>query len=106
MSASAKDILLEEYHKLVPTCTLEERGHRIRFYTPSPHVKALVDTIFVAEPETIDWISHFDPEDIFYYRKDKGVCSITIDGRDTRNFRDTLGSGVCFGAFLEDVIDY
>jgi hypothetical protein len=49
----------------VPTCTLEERGHRIRFYTPSPHVKALVDTIFVAEPETIDWISHFDPEDIF-----------------------------------------
>ena len=65
MSASAKDISLEEYHKLVPTCTLEERGHRIRFYTPSPHVKALVDTIFVAEPETIDWISHFDPEDIY-----------------------------------------
>ena len=65
MSASSKDISLEEYHKLVPTCTLEERGHRIRFYTPSPHVKALVDTIFVAEPETIDWISHFDPEDIF-----------------------------------------
>lgn len=28
-------------------------------------MKALVDTIFVAEPETIDWISHFDPEDIF-----------------------------------------
>ena len=65
MIASAKDISLEEYHKLVPTCTLEERGHRIRFYTPSPHVKALVDTIFVAEPETIDWISNFDPKDTF-----------------------------------------
>lgn len=46
------------------------------------------------------------PEETFYYREDKGACSITIDGNDTHKFRDTLGSGVCFSEFLEDIIAY
>lgn len=50
--------------------------------------------------------NYLDPSDVFYYRKDKGLCSITIDGNDTHKFRDKLGSGVCFSEFLEDIIVY
>lgn len=46
------------------------------------------------------------PEEMFYYRRDKGLCSITIDGNDIHNFKDKLGSGVCFSEFLEDIIVY
>ena len=59
------DVALEVYQNLVPTCTLEQQGHKIKFYTPNANVKALVETIFVVEPETIAWISSFEPGEIF-----------------------------------------
>lgn len=46
------------------------------------------------------------PNEIFKYRKDKGLYSIKIDGNDIDEFRDELGSGVCFGQYLKDTIDY
>ena len=56
---------LADYERMVPTCTLEKDGYSIKFHTPTEHVKALVDTIFVQEPETIDWISTFVSGNIF-----------------------------------------
>lgn len=50
--------------------------------------------------------NYLHPEEKFYYRKDRSSSSITIDGNDTHKFRDTLGSGVCFSEFLEDIIAY
>ena len=58
-------ITLADYERMIPTCTLERDGNTIKFHTPTEHVKALVDTIFVQEPETIDWISTFVPRNVF-----------------------------------------
>jgi FkbM family methyltransferase len=59
------NLSLAEYERMVPTCKLEKDGHAITFYTPTEHVKALVDTIFVQEPETIEWVSEFKPGEVF-----------------------------------------
>jgi len=46
------------------------------------------------------------PNEIFKYRKDKGLYSIKIDGNDINEFRDELGIGMCFREYLKDIIDY
>ncbi|WP_028857504.1 hypothetical protein [Psychrilyobacter atlanticus] len=46
------------------------------------------------------------PNEKFKYREDKGLYSIKIDGNDIHEFKDELGSGVCFGKYLKDTIDY
>ncbi|MBT4588150.1 MAG: FkbM family methyltransferase [Rhodospirillaceae bacterium] len=59
------DLTLAEYERMIPTCQIEHNGHTLKFYTPSEHVKALVETMFVQEPETIEWIAEFDAGDVF-----------------------------------------
>lgn len=46
------------------------------------------------------------PEKIFSYREEKESCTIKIDGNDIHEFKDLLGSKVCFSKFLEDIINY
>jgi FkbM family methyltransferase len=60
-----QNLTLADYERMIPTCALEKDGHAITFYTPTEHVKALVDTIFVQEPETIEWIAEFNGGDVF-----------------------------------------
>ena len=62
---SDPNVTLADYERMIPTCMLEKNGHAIKFFTPSEHVKALVDTIFVQEPETIEWIAEFKANDVF-----------------------------------------
>ena len=62
---SESKISLEFYESLTPTCTLEKNNFSIKFYTPTVNIKALVDTMFVAEPETIEWIGEFKKGEIF-----------------------------------------
>jgi FkbM family methyltransferase len=59
------NLTLADYEHINPTSTLEKDGHTITFCTPTEHVKALVDTIFVQEPETIQWISEFKAGEVF-----------------------------------------
>ena len=62
---SDSKISLDFYERLTPTCTLEKNNFSIKFYTPTVNIKALVDTMFVAEPETIEWIGEFKQGEIF-----------------------------------------
>jgi len=47
-----------------------------------------------------------NPLEKFYYRKEKGSCSIRIDGIDTLDFRDKLGSNVRFEKFRIETLEY
>lgn len=50
--------------------------------------------------------TYLHPEEKFYYREDKGLCSIRIDGFDTLNFRDKLKSNICFKKFYTETLEY
>ena len=52
-------LTLEEYEQLNPICEVSHQGTRVRYVTPSNHLKWRVDSLFEKEPCTIEWIAGF-----------------------------------------------
>jgi FkbM family methyltransferase len=48
----------------VPARTVEFRGARMAFATPTPATAWRVDTLLTKEPDTIEWIGGFGPADV------------------------------------------
>ena len=57
-------LTLEEYERLNPTCELSHEGTRVRYLTPSTHIKWRVDSLFDKEPCTLEWIAGFAPGEV------------------------------------------
>lgn len=57
-------LTLEDYEKLNPVCEVDQGGLRVRYLTPSTHLKWRVDSLFEKEPSTIEWIAGFGPDEV------------------------------------------
>jgi FkbM family methyltransferase len=53
-----------EYEKLDPRRVVEHEGQRVVFLTPNAQALWRVDTLFTKEPDTIEWIASFAPDDV------------------------------------------
>lgn len=52
-------MILEDYEKLNPRCTVRHGEVEVVYATPNAMTKWRVDSIFEKEPCTIEWIAHF-----------------------------------------------
>lgn len=57
---------LESYEKISPHVTLHWRGKPITFYVPTTFVLFRVQSFESKEPETIEWLSTFKPEEVYF----------------------------------------
>lgn len=55
---------LEEIEKINPILRVRDGATEVAYCTPNRYAKWRVDTLFTKEPDTIDWIRSFSPEDI------------------------------------------
>jgi len=55
---------LAEYEKLDPYRVVEHGEHRVVYLTPNTAALWRVDTLFSKEPDTIDWIASFAPDEV------------------------------------------
>lgn len=55
---------IEEYEKLEPRMAVEKEGIQVTFYTPTRQTAWRVNTLFTKEPDTIEWINTFEPDEI------------------------------------------
>jgi FkbM family methyltransferase len=58
-------ITLEKYERLDPRVIVKNGDGAITFCTPNRHTAWRVNTLFTKEPDTIEWISTFSPDEIF-----------------------------------------
>ena len=58
------DISLETYEKLDPKSTIDFEGKKLIFQTPNSLTKWRVDTLFIKEPGTIEWLNEISPKEI------------------------------------------
>jgi FkbM family methyltransferase len=59
------EMSLEQYEALVPHQTLSEGATQVVYATPNVFTKWRVDSLFKKEPDTIEWIRGFQPDDVF-----------------------------------------
>ena len=57
----APAISLEQYEALVPHQTVRDGAIEVVYVTPTTFTKWRVDTLFIKEPDTIEWIRGFQP---------------------------------------------
>jgi FkbM family methyltransferase len=57
-------LTLEQYERCNPTATLVEDGIDVLYCTPNLHTQWRVDSLFIKEPETIEWIRGFAPGEV------------------------------------------
>jgi FkbM family methyltransferase len=57
-------ITLEEYEKFVPCCQVTYNGVNVSYLTPNMFLKWRVDSLFIKEPCTIDWIAEFQSGEV------------------------------------------
>src|SRR5688500_2614325 len=55
----------EEYERLEPCMKVSDGVREATYCTPNIATKWRVDTLFVKEPDTIEWIAGFQPGDVF-----------------------------------------
>lgn len=79
-------ITLEQYEKLSPHRILHAGATEVIYATPNVFTQWRVDSLFTKEPDTIEWISGFQPGEVFL---DIGanVGMYTIWAAKTRNVR-------------------
>ncbi len=79
-------ITLEQYEKLSPHQTIYDGATEVIYATPNVFTQWRVDSLFTKEPDTIEWISDFQPGEVFL---DIGanVGMYTIWAAKTRNVR-------------------
>jgi len=58
-------LTLEEYEKLSPRCEIVYNRNKLIFFTPNTITRWRVDSIYMKEPWTLEWISSFKPGDVF-----------------------------------------
>ena len=63
-SPEAPAITLAQYESMIPVMTLHEGDTRVVFATPNTHTRFRADTFFSKEPDTVEWIRGFAPEDV------------------------------------------
>jgi FkbM family methyltransferase len=56
---------IEQYEKMNPTATFRRQETHMHFSTPNRLTLWRVETILHKEPETIEWIEGFAPDDVF-----------------------------------------
>jgi FkbM family methyltransferase len=61
----AKGITLEQYAAIDPTMEVDAGDTKVVYCIPTPHTKWRVESLFSKEPDTIEWIATFAPDDIF-----------------------------------------
>lgn len=64
MESQDPDLTLEQYEKIVPSCTVRFEGRDLHYFTPSLQTKWRVDTLFTKEPDTVRWLSCMSADDI------------------------------------------
>jgi FkbM family methyltransferase len=62
--AAPVTIDIDDYERLSPHYTIERDGVRVLFATPNRPTLWRVQTLFTKEPDTIDWIAGFAPDDV------------------------------------------
>ncbi|NJN39801.1 MAG: FkbM family methyltransferase [Gammaproteobacteria bacterium] len=55
---------IAEFEKLDPHRVVEQGGHSVVFMTPNSRALWRVETLFSKEPDTIEWIASFAPDDV------------------------------------------
>jgi FkbM family methyltransferase len=55
---------LEEFERLQPIVNVQDGATEVTYCTPNRFAKWRVDTLFIKEPDTIDWIRSFSPGDV------------------------------------------
>lgn len=58
-------LTLEQYESLAPHQSVYDRETEVVYATPNAFTKWRVDSLFTKEPDTIEWISGFQPADVF-----------------------------------------
>src|ERR1044071_5509253 len=58
------NLSLEQYEVLNPRCEIVHAGSMMTFITPSRLTRERVDSIYVKEPCTLEWIDSFAPGDV------------------------------------------
>jgi len=62
MTEQTSEISIEDYMNFHPSVTFEWEGKKIIYYTPSTTTLWRCETILTQEPETMEWISGFSPD--------------------------------------------
>lgn len=62
---AAPEISLEQYELLLPHHTVRNGAIDVMYATPNLLTKARVDSLFKKEPDTIEWISGFQSDEVF-----------------------------------------
>lgn len=55
----------EDYERSMPMLKVSAGGVEVMYCTPNPVTRWRVQTLFTKEPDTIEWINGFMPEDVF-----------------------------------------
>ena len=62
MTDETSEISIEDYMNFHPNVTFDWEGKKIIYYTPNTTTLWRCQTILTQEPETIEWISGFSPD--------------------------------------------
>jgi FkbM family methyltransferase len=62
----AEDFSLEEYEKMDPLVSLEWQGKTLHFHVPTVNVYMRAEGFETKEPDTLEWISGFQSNDVFF----------------------------------------
>lgn len=63
MPVDLSQLTIEDVEKINPFATVEHEGKKIHYHTPSRHTLWRVNSLFNKEPDTIEWIGSFRPDD-------------------------------------------
>lgn len=64
MDPKILDLTIKEYECLLPKCTIVHEGQDVIFYTPTVLAKLRATTLETKEPDTLEWIKGFNPDEI------------------------------------------
>ncbi len=64
MADQTSEISIEDYMNFHPNVTFDWEGKKLIYFTPSEVTLRRCTTILTQEPETLEWISGFSPDQI------------------------------------------
>ena len=62
--SSLAQLTIEDVEMINPIVTVHDGATEVAYCTPNRFAKWRVDTLFIKEPDTIDWIRSFGPEEV------------------------------------------